>query len=241
MFSKISVIVTSVLIVRIQLSTCFHLTDLHFISDLAAACLGHSPVTRPLPQCCNSVVSSSSAAASGVAALLGLDLTGLNVPVGLSCSPSPSWEQLRIHLCHCDAPTGVGGLIAINCILSLLSADESCADSDLFLICTFYVRSRFVLIAANIILFFCSPLLQLRNKFCSGELVFKTVYSSVMRKHGATVACFGMSSVSTQTETLGGRVFTKDEAPRWPKNVGKQQIPEHRRTRTLGASEYRPN
>ncbi|KAJ7271538.1 hypothetical protein C8J57DRAFT_1319231, partial [Mycena rebaudengoi] len=68
MFSKLSVIVTSVLI------------------TLAAAT---NPPTTPQnsPQCCNSVVSSTSSAASAVAALLGIDLTGLNVPIGLSCSP----------------------------------------------------------------------------------------------------------------------------------------------------------
>ncbi|KAJ7912723.1 hypothetical protein B0H13DRAFT_1874565 [Mycena leptocephala] len=120
MFSKISVIVTSVLIVRIQLSTCFHLTDLHFISDPCCRhALGHSPVTPPTsPQCCNSVVSSSSAAASGVAALLGLDLTGLNVPVGLSCSPiTVVGNNCGSTSVTCDAPDQEwGGLIAINCI-----------------------------------------------------------------------------------------------------------------------------
>jgi hypothetical protein len=38
-------------------------------------------------QCCRSVVLSTSTAASAVAGILGLDLTGLDVPVGLSCSP----------------------------------------------------------------------------------------------------------------------------------------------------------
>jgi hypothetical protein len=45
------------------------------------------PVTPPTsPQCCNSVVSSSSTAATAAAALVGLDLTGLDVPVGLGCT-----------------------------------------------------------------------------------------------------------------------------------------------------------
>ncbi|KAJ6546252.1 hypothetical protein DFH09DRAFT_1171556 [Mycena vulgaris] len=42
---------------------------------------------HPSVQCCTSVISSSSNAASAVATLLGLDLTGLEVDVGLSCSP----------------------------------------------------------------------------------------------------------------------------------------------------------
>jgi hypothetical protein len=33
------------------------------------------------------VVPTSNAAVSAVAALLGIDLTGINVPIGLSCSP----------------------------------------------------------------------------------------------------------------------------------------------------------
>jgi hypothetical protein len=45
-------------------------------------------VTPPTsPQCCGSVVTSDSDIVSDVAALLGLDLTGIDVPVGLSCSP----------------------------------------------------------------------------------------------------------------------------------------------------------
>ncbi|KAJ7880910.1 fungal hydrophobin [Mycena leptocephala] len=102
MFSKISVIVTSVLI------------------TLAAAMPWDTPpVTPPTsPQCCNSVVSSSSTAASAVAALLGLDLTGLDVPVGLSCSPiTVVGNNCGSTSVTCDAPDeGWGGLIAINCI-----------------------------------------------------------------------------------------------------------------------------
>ncbi|KAJ7128514.1 hypothetical protein C8R44DRAFT_873230 [Mycena epipterygia] len=46
------------------------------------------PVTAPTSdQCCDSFVRSSSEAASKVAAILGLSLAGLNVPVGLDCSP----------------------------------------------------------------------------------------------------------------------------------------------------------
>ncbi|KAJ7917609.1 fungal hydrophobin [Mycena leptocephala] len=104
MFSKLSVVVTSVLI------------------TLAAAMPNGTPpppVTPPSsPQCCDSVVSSSSAAASAVAAVLGLDLTGINVPVGLSCSPiTVAGNNCGSTTVTCDAPEKEwGGLIAINCI-----------------------------------------------------------------------------------------------------------------------------
>ncbi|KAJ7458354.1 fungal hydrophobin [Mycena galericulata] len=102
MFSKISVVVTYVLI------------------TLAAATPNTTPpVTPPTSnQCCNSVVSSSSTAASAVAALLGLDLTGLDVPVGLSCSPiTVAGNNCGSTSVTCDAPEREwGGLIAINCI-----------------------------------------------------------------------------------------------------------------------------
>ncbi|KAF8217916.1 hypothetical protein K438DRAFT_1795965 [Mycena galopus ATCC 62051] len=104
MFSKLSVIVASVLI------------------TLAAAIPNGTPpppVTPPTSnQCCNSVVPSSSTAASAVAALLGLDLTGLDVPVGLSCSPiTVLGNNCGSTSVTCDAPDQEwGGLIAINCI-----------------------------------------------------------------------------------------------------------------------------
>ncbi|KAJ7743447.1 hydrophobin 2 [Mycena maculata] len=102
MFSKLSVIVTSVLI------------------TLAAAIPNTTPpVTPPTSdQCCTSVVSSTSTAASAVAALLGLDLTGLDVPVGLSCSPiTVIGNNCGGTSVTCDAPDREwGGLIAINCI-----------------------------------------------------------------------------------------------------------------------------
>ncbi|KAJ7453307.1 hydrophobin 2 [Mycena galericulata] len=102
MFSKLSVVVASVLI------------------TLAAAIPNTTPpVTPPTSdQCCNSVVSSSSSAASAVAALLGLDLTGLDVPVGLSCSPiTVAGNNCGSTSVTCDAPEKEwGGLIAINCI-----------------------------------------------------------------------------------------------------------------------------
>ncbi|KAJ7032586.1 hypothetical protein C8F04DRAFT_1261880 [Mycena alexandri] len=77
------------------------------------------PVTPPTSnQCCNSIVASDNAAASVVAALLGLDLTGLDVPIGLSCSPiTVAGNNCGNTAVACDAPEeGWGGLIAINCI-----------------------------------------------------------------------------------------------------------------------------
>ncbi|KAJ7215141.1 hypothetical protein C8J57DRAFT_1538266 [Mycena rebaudengoi] len=77
------------------------------------------PVTTPdSPQRCNSVVPSSSTAASTVAGLLGLDLTGRNVLVGLSCSPiTLVGNNCGSTTVTCSAPDKQwGGLIAINCI-----------------------------------------------------------------------------------------------------------------------------
>ncbi|KAJ7908513.1 POH2 hydrophobin [Mycena leptocephala] len=102
MFSKLSVVVTSVLI------------------TLAAAIPNATPTVTPptSPQCCSSVVSSSSSAASVLAALLGLDLTGLNVPIGLSCSPiTVIGNNCGGTTVVCDSPNKeFGGLIAINCL-----------------------------------------------------------------------------------------------------------------------------
>ncbi|KAJ7455090.1 hydrophobin 2 [Mycena latifolia] len=112
MLSKLSVVATSVLI------------------TLAAAIPTTTPpVTTPTsPQCCTSVQSSSSSAVSTVAALLGLDLSGLDVPIGLSCSPitviGNNCEHSELTRAAsggttvtCDAPEKEwGGLIAINCL-----------------------------------------------------------------------------------------------------------------------------
>ncbi|KAJ7469620.1 fungal hydrophobin [Mycena latifolia] len=102
MFSKLSVVVTSVLI------------------TLAAAIPTTTPpVTAPSSnQCCSSVQSSSSSAVSAVAALLGLDLSGLNVPIGLGCSPiTVIGNNCGGTSVTCDAPEKEWGtLIAINCI-----------------------------------------------------------------------------------------------------------------------------
>ncbi|KAJ7491728.1 hydrophobin 2 [Mycena galericulata] len=102
MFSKLSVVVASVL-----------------ITLAAAAPWTTPPVTPPTSnQCCSSVQSSSSTAASAVAAILGLDLSGLDVPVGLSCSPiTVIGNNCGGTSVTCDAPeTQWSGLIAINCI-----------------------------------------------------------------------------------------------------------------------------
>ncbi|KAJ6603369.1 hypothetical protein DFH09DRAFT_1124274 [Mycena vulgaris] len=77
------------------------------------------PVTPPNSnQCCTRVVPSSSAATDAVAALLGLDLFGLGIDVGLSCSPiTVIGNNCGGTSVTCDAPeVFYGGLIAINCI-----------------------------------------------------------------------------------------------------------------------------
>ncbi|KAF7326462.1 Hydrophobin 2 [Mycena sanguinolenta] len=102
MFSKLSVVAVSVLV------------------TLAAAIPNTTPpVTTPTSnQCCASVQSSSSNVVSALAALLGLDLSGLNVPIGLSCSPiTVLGNNCGGTEVTCDAPEKEwGGLIAINCI-----------------------------------------------------------------------------------------------------------------------------
>ncbi|KAJ7184995.1 hydrophobin 2 [Mycena filopes] len=77
------------------------------------------PVTPPtVPTCCASVVPASSGAASLVAAILGLDLSGILVDVGLSCSPiTVIGNNCGGTTVVCDAPEKQwGGLININCI-----------------------------------------------------------------------------------------------------------------------------
>ncbi|KAJ7083587.1 hydrophobin [Mycena belliarum] len=100
MFSKLSAVVASMLI------------------SLAAATFA-PPVTAPTSnQCCTSVQNSNSAACSAVAALVGLDLSGLNVPVGLGCSPiTVVGNNCGGTEVTCSAPEKQwGSLIAINCI-----------------------------------------------------------------------------------------------------------------------------
>ncbi|KAJ7720166.1 hydrophobin [Mycena metata] len=104
MFSKLSVVVTATLL------------------TLAAAIPNGTPpppVTPPTSnQCCSSVVPASNGAASLVAAILGLDLSGILVDVGLSCSPiTVIGNNCGGTTVTCDAPEAEwGGLIAINCI-----------------------------------------------------------------------------------------------------------------------------
>ncbi|KAJ7239165.1 hypothetical protein B0H12DRAFT_1136309 [Mycena haematopus] len=102
MFSKLSVVVASVLI------------------TLAAAIPNTvPPVTTPTSdQCCTSVQDSDSSAVAPVAALLGLDLSDLDVPVGLGCSPiTVIGNNCGGTTVTCDAPQeSWGSLIAINCI-----------------------------------------------------------------------------------------------------------------------------
>ncbi|KAJ7209073.1 hypothetical protein B0H12DRAFT_1330123 [Mycena haematopus] len=100
MFSKLSAVVASVLI------------------TLAAAIPNTTPpVTPPTSdQCCTSVQNSDSSAVGAVAALLGLDLTGLDIPVGLGCSPiTVIGNNCGGTTVTCDAPQA-GGLIALNCL-----------------------------------------------------------------------------------------------------------------------------
>ncbi|KAJ7691546.1 hypothetical protein B0H17DRAFT_1133630 [Mycena rosella] len=62
--------------------------NLAIAGDLTSLSTPPPPVTPPSsPQCCSSVISSDNFAASLVAAVLGLNLTGIDVPVGPSCSP----------------------------------------------------------------------------------------------------------------------------------------------------------
>ncbi|KAF7313145.1 Hydrophobin 2 [Mycena kentingensis (nom. inval.)] len=76
------------------------------------------PTTPDSPQCCESVVPASSNAASLVAAVLALDLTGITVPVGLSCTPiTVGGSNCGDTTVVCNAPKEEWhGLIAINCI-----------------------------------------------------------------------------------------------------------------------------
>ncbi|KAJ7444357.1 hydrophobin 2 [Mycena latifolia] len=101
MFSKLSFFVASALI------------------TLAVAIPNAPPVTPPgSNQCCSSVQSSSSNVVSLVTGILGLDLSGLNVPIGLGCSPiTVIGNNCGGTEVTCDAPKQEwGGLIAINCI-----------------------------------------------------------------------------------------------------------------------------
>ncbi|KAJ7629172.1 fungal hydrophobin [Mycena polygramma] len=106
MFSKLSVVLASVL-----------------IAVAAARPSGYGsappPVTPPTSnQCCTSVLSSTDSAVSAVAGILRLDLSGINVPVGLGCSPiTVIGNNCGSTTVTCDAPEKEwGSLIAINCL-----------------------------------------------------------------------------------------------------------------------------
>ncbi|KAJ7053493.1 hydrophobin 2 [Mycena amicta] len=69
-------------------------------------------------QCCASVIPSTDPTAAFIASLVGISLAGLNVPVGLSCSPiTVIGNNCGGTAVTCDAPeVQNGGLININCI-----------------------------------------------------------------------------------------------------------------------------
>ncbi|KAJ6589703.1 hypothetical protein B0H19DRAFT_1249228 [Mycena capillaripes] len=67
--------------------------------------------------CCQSVVSSNSPQAMTIAHLLGINLDGLNINVGLTCAPLtlPGSECFAVVV-NCDDPQPQwNGLIALNC------------------------------------------------------------------------------------------------------------------------------
>ncbi|KAF7288909.1 Hydrophobin 2 [Mycena indigotica] len=78
----------------------------------------NDPPPSDSPQCCNSVVSSTSSVVSGLLALLGIDLGGANIPIGLSCSPiTVIGNNCGGTTVTCEAPQKEwAGLIAINCL-----------------------------------------------------------------------------------------------------------------------------
>ncbi|KAJ6596252.1 fungal hydrophobin [Mycena vulgaris] len=103
MFSKLSVVVTSVLI------------------TLAAAIPTNTPPATPSPQCCSSVQSSDQVTdilGPLVGGLLDVLLGGIAVPIGLGCSPiTVIGNNCGSTTVNCDSTQNVGGsLISINCI-----------------------------------------------------------------------------------------------------------------------------
>ncbi|KAJ6518298.1 POH2 hydrophobin [Mycena vitilis] len=76
--------------------------------------------TGTSPQCCNSVQSSNSGSAvlGAITGLLGINLSGLDVPIGLSCSPiTVLGNNCGGTTVNCDTPNeSWNGLIAINCL-----------------------------------------------------------------------------------------------------------------------------
>ncbi|KAJ6522636.1 fungal hydrophobin [Mycena vulgaris] len=103
MFSKLSVVVTSVLI------------------TLAAAIPTNTPPVTPTAQCCTSVQSSNQASTvlgPVIGGLLDVILDGVTVPIGLGCSPiTVIGNNCGSTTVNCDSTQNVGGtLIAINCL-----------------------------------------------------------------------------------------------------------------------------
>ncbi|KAJ7898586.1 hypothetical protein B0H14DRAFT_2557079 [Mycena olivaceomarginata] len=69
------------------------------------------------PQCCSSVIDSTSAAASHLVGLLGIDLSGITGSIGLGCSPiTVLGNNCGGTTVTCNAPTQQTALIAIGCI-----------------------------------------------------------------------------------------------------------------------------
>ncbi|KAJ7120399.1 hypothetical protein C8R44DRAFT_788002 [Mycena epipterygia] len=102
MFSKLSILAAAALL------------------TLAAAIPNNPPppVTPPTSiQCCERVVPSTNEDAVRIADLVGLDLSGILVDVGLACNDFLLPNDCAGTNFLCDAPEEQwGGLIAINCI-----------------------------------------------------------------------------------------------------------------------------
>ncbi|KAJ7267128.1 hydrophobin [Mycena rebaudengoi] len=92
MLSRLSILITSTLI--------------------ALATAATPPPTTPQDslQCCDTVLSSTSSAASAVAGFYGVDLKGLDVPVGLSCNPTTvDGIKCNGRIVNCAAPDKTWG------------------------------------------------------------------------------------------------------------------------------------
>ncbi|KAF7288894.1 Hydrophobin 2 [Mycena indigotica] len=94
-----------------------HIIALFTLATLAAAAPS-GLAARTEATCCASIVSSTSHVCSEVAALVGLDLSGLgDIPVGLSCSPiTVIGNNCGGTTVTCSGPSSAGGLISVNCI-----------------------------------------------------------------------------------------------------------------------------
>ncbi|KAJ7916162.1 fungal hydrophobin [Mycena leptocephala] len=98
MFSKLSVVVTSVLI------------------TFAAAIPTYPPPSSTGPQCCQSVESSSNTGVASLLGLLGVIVNGVNVPIGLNCSPiTIAGNNCGGQTVNCNS-AAAGGLINIGCV-----------------------------------------------------------------------------------------------------------------------------